>query len=248
MSWIIGIFITLASYIDQNLKFYLEILFCLFNSFHGLSLLISQFLAQKYSKPGAYSSNSFTKTFLTQNLKKTNTSGTNNTSSSDYDSFLKEDSKTKKQSVQKANSKNKTFFLSGILLYLSALNKCCIKKRKRNAASNFLPKKSNVSRGSVKSQRPHFLEFTLANYEMDSDSNNPNFQTFQTNLPNFEINLINSNSNGKKEIQTSDFGTIYANQENLYLKNENSCISNEMEQAASDNNYIQFYGPFTSSV
>jgi hypothetical protein len=70
---------------------------------------------------------------------------------------------------------------------------------------------------------------------MDSDSNNPNFQTFQTNLPNFEINLINSNNNAKKEILSSYFDTN--RQDKVLLNNEDVSLTCDIGQDA-----------FTSSV
>jgi len=238
LTWLIGIFITLASLTDQSLKFYLEVLFTLFNSFHGLSLLVGQYLAHKYSKPGSYSNNSFTKTVLAQSSQNTKTSGVTS-SSSDYVSSMGEDTKSKKRSSQKSNSTNnkrlRPAFFSRLIYYFSALNKCCINKRKKNATNNkFRPKKSNVKGSSFK--RSPFLEFTLVNYEMDSDSNNPNFQTFQTNLPNFEINLINSNNNNaKKEVLSSYFDTH--RQDKVLLNNEDVSLTCDIGQDA-----------FTSSV
>ena len=50
LTWLIGILIVISSKMNNKVFNYLsEFFFCLFNSFHGISLLIAQYMAQKYS-------------------------------------------------------------------------------------------------------------------------------------------------------------------------------------------------------
>jgi hypothetical protein len=50
LTWLIGILIVVSSNLnDKVFKYLAEFFFCLFNSFHGISLLIAQYMAQKYS-------------------------------------------------------------------------------------------------------------------------------------------------------------------------------------------------------
>ena len=50
LTWLFGIFIVISSNLNNKVFNYLaEFFFCLFNSFHGISLLFAQYMAQKYS-------------------------------------------------------------------------------------------------------------------------------------------------------------------------------------------------------
>ena len=198
LTWLIGMFIVAASYMDEHLAFVLEFLFCLFNSFHGLSLLVGQYLAHKYSRSGTYSNSSFTKTIVTNtnrgNSQKLLSKTPTNSSSGEYMRSMSVSSsklECKQKSESPAQKSQASILFSGVVFAFSALSKLCSKKRKRNATQQ--PNFNRMMNNSLK--RAPFLEFTLVNYEMDSDSNQ-NFQTIHTNLPNFEINLCNSNTNG----------------------------------------------------
>ena len=217
LTWLVGVFIVLASHIDQRLKFYLEMLFCVFNSFHGFSLLLGQLLAQKYSKSsGDYSSNSFTKTMITQSS--TSKTGVDS-SSGDCDSKLK-----------KPEVKNRRPLVCPRSLYCywcMVINKCCVKRRKRHSAKKINSKKLNLS-GSFK--KSPFLEFTLINHEIDSD--NPNFQTFQTNLPNFDISFVNNNNKVNESVKNENLFSYFDSnrQERNISKNDVSSVSYDIEQ------------------
>ena len=49
LTWLFGTFITIFSYIDEMLKIFFEILFCICNGFHGLSFLIAHVLVHRFN-------------------------------------------------------------------------------------------------------------------------------------------------------------------------------------------------------
>ena len=80
LTWLLGIFIVAASNSNKYLKLFSDFFFCLFNSFHGLSLLIGNYLARKYSKSDFHNNNNNQRFAIKSILK--NTNSTNNTDSS----------------------------------------------------------------------------------------------------------------------------------------------------------------------
>jgi len=72
LTWLLGLFIVIASQIDENLKSLMDFLFCLFNSFHGLSLLMGHSIAQRYSKTPPSFETSFTTTQVNSNSEPVN--------------------------------------------------------------------------------------------------------------------------------------------------------------------------------
>jgi hypothetical protein len=50
LGWLFGVLLVLFKH-DDVYKLCIEFLFCLFNSFHGVCLLIGQYMAQRYSQP-----------------------------------------------------------------------------------------------------------------------------------------------------------------------------------------------------
>ncbi len=71
LTWLLGLAIVIAAQIDENLKLAMDFLFCVFNSFHGLSLLMGHSIAHRYGKSSSYES-SFTKTFLNPAINEKN--------------------------------------------------------------------------------------------------------------------------------------------------------------------------------
>ena len=242
LTWFIGVFIVIASHIDYNLKLALDFLFCLFNSFHGLSLLVGQYFALKYSKSGSYVTNKFTKTLLNQTssnatdngqkyprlvnlnsrefIASTTTSPKNRPDSEPRYSY--ENNNATDVDMNKIDKKSRFYIMFfGILYGLSRLTKCD-DKQKRNKQKN-LKNIKNTKRNAFQ------LEFTIVNHE-DSDSNNPNLHTIQTHLP-FEAHRYN-------EYLPNYFDANYQDRFNLNKKPFVSNLAIEADQMH----------PFTSSV
>ena len=91
LTWLIGIFVVIGSNLNNKSFSYLaEFFFCVFNSFHGISLLIAQYMAQKYS--------SFKTQYSLEN-NNYNTSSLATTSTSDGAKSIVNLAKSKKNSL-----------------------------------------------------------------------------------------------------------------------------------------------------
>ena len=53
LTWLVGILIVISAQLDEYLKLLMELLFCVLNSFHGLSLMVAHLLAHRFSEPAA---------------------------------------------------------------------------------------------------------------------------------------------------------------------------------------------------
>lgn len=51
LTWLLGILIVISAQLNEHLKLAMDFLFCLFNAFHGLSLLIAHLIAQRFHNP-----------------------------------------------------------------------------------------------------------------------------------------------------------------------------------------------------
>ncbi len=50
LTWLFGTLITIMAHVDEYAKIVLDCLFCMFNCFHGLSLLVAHLFAQRFSR------------------------------------------------------------------------------------------------------------------------------------------------------------------------------------------------------
>ncbi len=49
LTWLFGVLIVISAQVDENLKLAMEFLFCSFNAFHGLSLMVAHVIAQGFN-------------------------------------------------------------------------------------------------------------------------------------------------------------------------------------------------------
>ena len=177
LTWILGIFVVLSSHIDPSFKLFFEFLFCLFNSFHGLTLLIGNSLGQKYSNISNGSN-------LSNNLTKTNFSSSSESKS------IKNLENGKKLSDNGLETKRSISYYFYFLFYAVVYRlRSCFKPNPKN--NN--PKKCPV------------LEFSIINYDSDGDNQNeitlPSYLSI--NLKDIRANEIDSIEKTDSVLQSS---------------------------------------------
>ena len=184
LTWLLGIFIIVAAKTSSSsLKMFFDFLFCLFNGFHGVSLLIGNWLARKYSRSGDLVTSKFTKTTLISSTEKDKANNNLSELSSVGESNQTFDKTRKKLGLA---SKFYLFFYGFFYFFFRMLKSN--KKEEMTKASSRSSRKSASSRrkknrrnnlSKKNGRKSTFFEFSIV--DSDSNSNNMNCHTIQTN-------------------------------------------------------------------
>lgn len=190
LTWLIGILIFISNYIDSKFKMAMEFLFCLFNSFHGLSLLIGNILAQKYS---------------------------NKENESTFVGSTKTTSQNRSETEEVSMPETKINFCMRLFFILYGICFCfsgAFNKRNKNKNQVKPRNKNKKLQKKAKKNKSTSLEFTIVNHE-DSDSNNQHLQTIQTHLPiethiytEYLPNYFTSVNKEKKSLENNEESSI----------------------------------------
>jgi hypothetical protein len=180
LTWLLGVFIIVSAKLHSHLlKMLFDFLFCVFNSFHGVSLLIGNWLARKYSKPGELSTSTFTKTAL---INTANVSENGQTSNQCEMNIMKHERPILAVNSVNVNAPKRKLSLSSrfCLAFYDLFLGCSKAEEPHNRASQMRPVHPSQKKSDKAKVKSNMLEFSIVNYE--SSDSNPNGHTISSHI------------------------------------------------------------------
>jgi hypothetical protein len=245
LAWLLGLLVLVSARLPTPLKMLADFLFCACNSFHGVSLLIGNWLARKYSKPGPVSTSTFTKTALI--------SGDSPAAASQLQSSEMNMLRTEKPlviappeldeltpSMKRRLSLSSRFYLGFYGVFFSCCKEPVDSQRPgvhlqnaggAGAAAAGLAGQGSGAQRRQKSaaaalRRTNMLEFSIANYE--SSDSNPNGHTISSHVTGghsfcySEIGpqtAVNNNGGGSSSAKSSGEPSVVSGGRSQVVKN-----------------------------